>query len=309
MKAGTARLIATALCVLCVSGLPLAAADGFASHHALIGGIGVGVAVVNCQDASATTDANVPVAIDVLANDQIVGGAPGDSLYVQSVTTPTSGTAVINADNTVTYSPNLDFSGSDSFQYTAADQTGLLKCTATVYVTVNAVTSTTSTSTSTTTTTTVTSTSSTVTTTTSTTVTSTSTTTTSSVVGGIMVFAHRIPASYWDSCFATSCANPMDPSCNPNCSGPGASMYFALYDSNGNFLQGIFADENGNTFTGLVQGVTYYVYPDDCTACHGSTHDVIFDHWGDGSTIRPLATSVGSSLDAWYSCTNGCSGV
>ena len=41
---------------------------------------------------------------------------------------------------------------------------------------------------------------------------------------------------------------------------------------------------------------------------HTATHDVVFDHWGDGSNVRPLAASVGSSLDAWYSCTNGCGG-
>jgi hypothetical protein len=143
---------------------------------------------------------------------------------------------------------------------------------------------------------------STTTTTTTTSFTSTSTTKTSTtgVVGGITVYAHRIPASYWDPCFATTCSAG---------SGPGTTMYFELQDAAGNTIQSGYADENGYTFTGLTPGVTYYVYPDDCAGCHGSTHDVVFDHWGDGSTVRPLATSVGSSLDAWYSCTNGCSGV
>ena len=28
--------------------------------------------------------------------------------------------------------------------------------------------------------------------------------------------------------------------------------------------------------------------------------------WGDGSTVRPLAATAGSRLDAWYFCTNNC---
>jgi hypothetical protein len=112
------------------------------------------------------------------------------------------------------------------------------------------------------------------------------------------VYAHRIPASYWDPCFATTCSAG---------TGPGTSMYIALLDSNGNLLQAGFADENGYTFTGLTQGITYYVYPSDCENCHGSIHTVAFDHWGDdNSATRPRPTAVGSSLDAWYSCTNMC---
>jgi hypothetical protein len=138
---------------------------------------------------------------------------------------------------------------------------------------------------------------------------SSTTTTTTSTSGsiGITVFAHRIPASYWDSCFATSCTNPYAP-CNTTCTGPGATMYFGLYDSAGNLVQSGYADENGLTFTGLTPGATYYVYPDDCDMCHGSLHDVVFQHWGDGTTVRPIAVTTGSSLDAWYSCTNMCLG-
>jgi hypothetical protein len=96
--------------------------------------------------------------------------------------------------------------------------------------------------------------------------TTTTTTTSSTTVGptGITVHAHRIPASYWDPCFATQCTNPYA-SCNTSCTGPGATMYFALYDANGHFIAGRFADENGYTFTGLTPGATYYIYPDDCT--------------------------------------------
>jgi hypothetical protein len=119
---------------------------------------------------------------------------------------------------------------------------------------------------------------------------------------GITVYADRAPASYWASCFATTCALG---------TGPGAAMWVVLYNSTGAVVQTGFANENGYTFTGLNPGATYYVYPADCDSCHGSTHDVLFAYWGgNNSTIRPLAVIAnGTSVDAWYTCTNGCSGV
>lgn len=117
-------------------------------------------------------------------------------------------------------------------------------------------------------------------------------------VDGISVYAHRIPASYWAPCFATSCSAGK---------GPGASMFFQLYDSSGNLLQSAYADEGGYTFTGLTPGATYYVLADNCDLCHGSVHDVVFRYWGnDSSTANPMAASVGADLDAWFSCTNEC---
>jgi hypothetical protein len=87
-------------------------------------------------------------------------------------------------------------------------------------------------------------------------------------------------------------------------------MWVALYDSAGGVVQTGFANENGLTFTGLSPGATYYVYPSDCDSCHGSTHDVLFSYWGDSnSTARPMAVIAGTSLDAWYICTNGCGGI
>ena len=114
---------------------------------------------------------------------------------------------------------------------------------------------------------------------------------------GITVYVHRIPASYWTPCFALACSAG---------TGPGASMYVALLDSSGKVVQSGFANEQGYTFTGLTPGTTYYVYPADCDNCHNSTHDVLFTYWGNNSTVRPLPATVGSSLDAWYSCTNNC---
>ncbi|UCC67460.1 MAG: cadherin-like domain-containing protein [Armatimonadota bacterium] len=72
-------------------------------------------------DDSATTDEDTPVTIAVLANDS---DADGDSLTVTSVTDPPSGSAVINADETVTYTPDVGYDGSDSFEYTISDGRG-----------------------------------------------------------------------------------------------------------------------------------------------------------------------------------------
>jgi hypothetical protein len=87
------------------------------------------------NDDSASTDEDTAVTIDVLANDTDVDG---DTLTVNSLSNPANGTAVVNADHTVTYSPDADFNGSDSFTYTASDGKGGTD-TATVIITVNAV--------------------------------------------------------------------------------------------------------------------------------------------------------------------------
>jgi hypothetical protein len=115
----------------------------------------------------------------------------------------------------------------------------------------------------------------------------------------ITVYAHRVPAPYWATCFATVCAAG---------TGPGATMYYALYNSAGTLVATGFANENGYTFSNLTAGAKYTLRADDCDSCHGSTHNVVFDHWGDGSTTNPIAIVAGSSLDAWYTCTNGCGG-
>ena len=116
----------------------------------------------------------------------------------------------------------------------------------------------------------------------------------------ITISANRVPASYWAPCFALTCSLG---------TGPGASMYVVLYNSAGTVVATGFADENGYTFTGLTPGATYSVYPSDCDLCHGSTHDVLFNHWGDNSTTRPLKVTPGATVAAWYICTNGCGGV
>jgi hypothetical protein len=89
----------------------------------------------DAKDDSATTNEDNSVTINVLAND---ADPDGDTLTVGSVTQPTNGSAALNADNTVTYTPNRDFNGQDTFTYTISDANGET-ATATVTVTVNAV--------------------------------------------------------------------------------------------------------------------------------------------------------------------------
>jgi len=73
------------------------------------------------QDDSATTAINTPVIVNVLANDS---DADGDSLSVTAVGQPSQGKAVVNANNTVTYTPAAAFIGPDSFTYSISDGQG-----------------------------------------------------------------------------------------------------------------------------------------------------------------------------------------
>ncbi|MEP3225399.1 MAG: Ig-like domain-containing protein [Parasphingorhabdus sp.] len=82
-------------------------------------------------DDVAMTDEDTPVTIPVLANDT---DQDGDDLTVISASAP-NGMVVINADGTVTYTPNQDFNGTDTITYTISDGNGGTS-TATVEVTV-----------------------------------------------------------------------------------------------------------------------------------------------------------------------------
>ena len=84
-------------------------------------------------DDDVTTAGDTAVDINVTANDT---DPDGDTLSVTSVTTPSNGTAVITAGSTttVTYTPDADFIGTDSFDYTLSD--GTYTDTGTVNVTV-----------------------------------------------------------------------------------------------------------------------------------------------------------------------------
>ena len=75
------------------------------------------------------------VNIAVLANDTDLDG---DTLSVTSRTAPAHGSAAINADGTITYTPAANYHGADSFTYTISDGNGGT-ATATVSVTVTGV--------------------------------------------------------------------------------------------------------------------------------------------------------------------------
>jgi len=62
------------------------------------------------------------VVVPVLRNDS---SPDGRRLHVRSITWPSSGTAVLNADGTVTYTPTRGWSGADTFHYTVDDGTEL----------------------------------------------------------------------------------------------------------------------------------------------------------------------------------------
>jgi hypothetical protein len=80
---------------------------------------------------SAATMQGTPATILVLANDT---DPDGDTLFIQSTTQPSNGTVSI-VNGTVVYTPNANFTGTDSFQYTISDGYGGT-ATATVEVTV-----------------------------------------------------------------------------------------------------------------------------------------------------------------------------
>jgi len=61
------------------------------------------------------------ITIDVLGNDSDVDG---DDLNITSVIGAVNGAVVINADNTLTYTPNADFNGSETLTYTVDDGNG-----------------------------------------------------------------------------------------------------------------------------------------------------------------------------------------
>ena len=63
----------------------------------------------------------VPAATGVLANDT---DSAGLTLSAVVATPPTNGTLILNADGSLTYTPNAGFTGTDSFTYRATDTSG-----------------------------------------------------------------------------------------------------------------------------------------------------------------------------------------
>src|SRR5207344_2332152 len=89
-------------------------------------------AVADIAADSATTNEDTAVTTNVLANDTFEG-----TPVVSAVTQGSNGTVTNNNDGTVTYTPNADFNGADSYTYSVTS--GGATETATVNVTVNAV--------------------------------------------------------------------------------------------------------------------------------------------------------------------------
>ncbi len=83
-----------------------------------------------------TTLEDTPLTFAVLTNDRDVDG---DALSVSRVTQPAHGTAVINADGTITYAPAANYNGADFFNYYAADGAGAESVPTRVDLTVTAV--------------------------------------------------------------------------------------------------------------------------------------------------------------------------
>ncbi|MCB9297809.1 MAG: tandem-95 repeat protein [Lewinellaceae bacterium] len=83
------------------------------------------------DDPNETTDEDTPVNIDVLANDDFGGDGPSTGA-ITVVAQPTNGTAVVNdnstpndpTDDTVDYTPDPDYNGTDMFTYEICDSNG-----------------------------------------------------------------------------------------------------------------------------------------------------------------------------------------
>lgn len=73
-------------------------------------------------DDAETTEPSTPVMIPVLDDDDI---RDGTTVTVTAITQPPNGTAVLNSDGTVTYTPDDGFAGLDTFEYTICDLEGL----------------------------------------------------------------------------------------------------------------------------------------------------------------------------------------
>lgn len=111
-----------------------------------LGVVTVNVAGVNdapaLTDDTATVDEDTPVTVLVLANDIDVDGTPLPGTVVVSAA-PANGTTSVNpANGAITYTPNADYNGTDTFKYAVTDDgfpTPALTSEATVTITVRAI--------------------------------------------------------------------------------------------------------------------------------------------------------------------------
>ncbi|MGV0644287.1 Ig-like domain-containing protein [Mycolicibacterium sp. XJ2546] len=75
------------------------------------------------NDDFASTEEGIPVVIDVLGNDFNPTG--GEHLSVRIIGQPHMGTAELNDDGTITYTPTADYRGSDQIRYEISVDTGV----------------------------------------------------------------------------------------------------------------------------------------------------------------------------------------
>ena len=97
---------------------------------------GTATAPVAVNDA-ATTLEDTSIQIDVITND--IGGGDPDPATVTIISAPANGVAGVNADGSITYTPNQNDSGGDTLQYSVASAGGAFSNIATVTITVNAI--------------------------------------------------------------------------------------------------------------------------------------------------------------------------
>jgi hypothetical protein len=72
-------------------------------------------------DDKATTDANVPVEINILRNDK---DSDGDKLSIMGLSPPIKGKIESNSDGVITYTPSEWWSGTEKFGYSISDGRG-----------------------------------------------------------------------------------------------------------------------------------------------------------------------------------------
>ncbi len=93
---------------------------GVVQAKAVVTIIGVNDAPVALGE-SVTTGLDVPISVEVLANESDVDGQP---LSVMIVGQPNDGTAIVNPDGTITYTPNAGFFGTQTVDYLVEDPDG-----------------------------------------------------------------------------------------------------------------------------------------------------------------------------------------
>ena len=99
------------------SGVNRVVSSNFTIDNALI----ISVNNLLANPDSTSTELNTAVNIDILANDGNLVALP---ISISIVTPPQNGQVVLEADNTITYTPNLDYAGTDSLIYEIVDANG-----------------------------------------------------------------------------------------------------------------------------------------------------------------------------------------